>query len=266
MKRTIHSSFVLAAIFALLAGLAGCSGDDDSPTGPTSEQPPVLPDAARLSVDLGFFTPGADLDKAFGHQNFYNAYLRAIFLTAMTDLVLAPPVAAFALAVDTVPSHQQDGSWIWVYTFVDGDEEAEVRLRGRVDGDRVLWQMFVSFDDVEQALWFDGTTALDGDAGTWTFYDVAHGGVASGRVTWLQEGDHHELALEALAGADAGDTLTFSRTGDQARIDFADSISGETFFIRWNEADGTGSLRVPDYNGGEEACWDEDQWDVECAI
>ena len=40
--------------------------------------------------------------------------------------------------------------------------------------------------------------------------------------------------------------------------------TGTDWDIIWNEADGSGSLRVPDYNDGVRACWDTNQFDVEC--
>ncbi len=263
MKRTPTLATSLLVILALLAGLGGCSSDDQT-TAPT-EQAPTLPDPAQLSVNLDFFADGAGLSgKAFGHQNFYNAYLRAVIVGATTDLVLAPPVAAFSLALHTVPNHQQDGSWIWVYTFVDGSDEAQVRLRGTLDGDAVIWEMRVSYGTVDQKLWFDGSTQNEGDTGHWTFYDIEQGGMACATLDWTNDGDFHQLTLAALSGVDAGDSLALARDGDDARIDFTDASAEATFFIRWNEADGTGSLQVPDYNNGEEACWDENQWDVDC--
>ncbi len=278
MNRRHHRSPLLALTlaFTVLASvlLAGCSnGVDLDPAAPRNESAPALPDASKLAVDLGFFAGGAEAAKTAGHANFVNAYLRAVLVEAMTDLVLAPPVAAFALAVNTVPSYQDDGSWIWVYTFVDGDQEAQVRLRGLPDrdaqGDLVRWQLRVTLHDahhdLERALWFDGTTRRDGDEGAWTFYDLDQPAApAAASLTWNDTAARHELHLEALQGADAGDALTFSVTGPENRIDFSEGGSDATWFIRWDATDGTGSLQVPDYNGGREACWDAQQYDVEC--
>ena len=71
--------------------------------------------------------------------------------------------------------------------------------------------------------------------------------------------------LAALTGEDAGTSIAFTADGDLSRIDLVDGPTGDESFIRWNEATGAGSLLVPDYNGGEEACWDEEQWDVDCS-
>lgn len=276
-RRTLRRRLTppLAAALAITCLLlAGCgNGADVNPVTPPAAVAPALPDAAKLAVDLGFFADGAQAAKASGQANFFNAYLRAVLVGAMTDLVLAPPVAAFALAVDTVPSRQDDGSWIWVYTFVDGDQEAQVRLRGLPDrdaqGDLVRWQMRVTLHDahhdLERALWFDGTTRRDGNEGDWTFYDLDQPAApAAASLTWNHTAARHELHLEALQGPDAGDALTFSVAGPEHRIDFNDGGSDATWFVRWNALDGTGSLQVPDYNGGREACWDEQRYDVEC--
>lgn len=272
---TRHPAFVLG-LAALLLGsvlLAGCGTDSTGPD-PNAATAPTLPNPEGLKVDLGFFTQaGKSLDvnspDKFGRANFTNAYLRAVIVGAMTDLVLTPPVAAFALALHTTPNHQPDGSWIWIYTFVNGAEEAQVRLRGELMGDEVAWQMRVTahdaHHDLNQALWFDGTTRNDGADGQWTFYDLDQPAApAAAELEWHHATSAHELTLRALLGDDAGDALTFSVQGPESRIDYTDASTSAAWYLRWNAIDGTGSLRVPEYNGGLEACWDAQQYDVDC--
>lgn len=267
----IASAMMLAAS-ALLAGLmlGGCSDDslqapglDDDP--PAQAAPPALPDPAQLNIDVSFFDEGAQ--KTIGRQNFHNAYLRAVIVTAVTRLVLVPPVSAFALALHTVPTPQPDGSWIWVYTYVRGAHEVQIRLRGKVEGDEVAWALRLTApaENLYDALWFDGATREDGDIGRWTFYDLnLPQRPAAAAVTWHNHPGGHELSLEALRGADAGDVLTFTETGDQRRIEYFDAQQEDVWFIRWDESDRTGSLRVPDYRNGQESCWDEQLYDVDC--
>ena len=274
MRTHRHPALVLAATAILgLALLAGCS--DDSPTlpggGQQQEQAPALPDPGLLTVDLHFFDTAQPLAKAIGHQNFYNAYLRAIIVSAYTGLVLAAPVEAFALALNTTPAPQSDGSWLWVYTWSQDGNEAQVRLRGAPGDDgSVAWELRVTYDEngvhYDQELWFDGNTADDGHTGDWTFYDFQQADrPAVATVSWSgTDEDHNQLHLAALAGDDAGDSITFTADGDERRIDYVDAPEALTWFVRWNEADGTGSLQVPDYNDGQEACWDEQQFDVAC--
>ena len=125
--RTIH----LALIAGLAFGSAGCL--QETPLGPDPDpetaQAPALPSAERLAFDFAFFQEPAAPDRA-SRQNFFNAYIRAAVANAVTHLVLVPPVAAFSLALHTVPSPQEDGSYLWIYTWVNGAEERQVRLRG----------------------------------------------------------------------------------------------------------------------------------------
>ncbi len=267
--RTQLRNILLLTVAAAILALAGCS--EDTPLGPTAEpqaEAPILPDAEMMSVDLGFFDQGKDYDKAAGRQNFFNAYLRAVIVTGMTEMVLAPPMAAFSLAIHTVPSYQPDGSWLWIYTVVNGEQEIQIRLRGTISSDHVDWEMRVTALDegFENELWFDGTTRDNGNTGHWTFYDAGQSGAPAGELYWENRFDANTLRIVALAGDDTGDELIFSEDGNLHRIDHHDAGTGDDSFIRWNETDGTGSLMVPDYNGGVEACWDENQFDVDCSI
>ena len=60
-----------------------------------------------------------------------------------------------------------------------------------------------------------------------------------------------------------GDTLTFTEDGPTSSIELFDASADLTSSIIWHR-DGTGSLTVPDYNGGATACWDTHQVNVAC--
>lgn len=267
-KNHINKTLLILVLAGLMLAQAGCS--EDTPLAPENNntaQAPVLPDPQRLSLDLGFFADGKSADKSQNH--FFNAYLRAIIVTAMTELVLAPPVAAFSVALHTPPSHQADGSWIWVYTHVQGQQEVQIRLHGLVLEDSVQWSLYVSDNNpahpIDNELWFDGTTANEGEEGAWTFYDFnLDGKPAVAELQWGEGEQGSYLSLTALEGEDAGTVLTYLEDGPLCAIEFQSLEDENPWFIRWNEDDGTGSLQVPDYNYGEPACWDSNQQDTFC--
>ena len=124
--RTGTGLLALAALMMLFAlNLGGCSDENASPTALPQTTAPILPDPAELQFDFSFFDKAADLDKNDGgiHENFVNAYLRAVLLGAIAELTLAPPVATFSAALHTVPVAQDDGAWIWSYDWNDYNKQ-----------------------------------------------------------------------------------------------------------------------------------------------
>lgn len=263
----IRSSRALAlvTIGAMLATQIGCS--DESPTAAPAGDAPVLPAPERLTFDFDFFQEPSTLERA-SKANFFNAFVRAHVASAVTHLLVVPPVAAFSLALHTVPSPQDDGSYLWVYTWVHGAEEAQIRLRGTPLGaGRAAWELRVAnnVDGWANELWFEGETWTDGAEGAWSFHDFEREGqpvVAS--LAWGHDADGDFLRLEDELD-NAGDSLEYREDGSRRSFTLEDADAPDlSWYVRWNEADGTGSLRAPDYNGGNPACWDERQNDTEC--
>jgi hypothetical protein len=253
----------------LVAG-SGCL--DDGGTGPDSpadpSQPPALPSAERLQFDFGFFdeTP-SELERS-AYDNFFNAYVRAAVAGAVTELLVAPPVAAFALALHTPPSPQDDGSWLWIYTWSDGTDDVQIRLRGRALGnDRVEWELRVTNPaiGVEKELWFAGETWNDADAGWFVFTDFEEAGdPETGRLDWGADSEGEFLKLTDL-WSNPGDSLEYREKGSARGFTWTDADASDLdWYVRWDAVTRAGSLRAPDYNGGEKACWDEDLRDTVC--
>ncbi len=269
LKRKL--SMVLVAMMVFTA--AGCN--TTAPTEPAGNNPGTgsedenltMPAAEKLNFDFSFFE-GANKQMQQSKANFFNAAVRVAVIKVVTQFVLAPPVTAFSLAIHTFPSYQDDGSWLWVYTWVDGDEEAQIRLRGKNEGDHVDWELRVKALDadppIDNEIWFDGETWNDADKGIWNFHDPAlDGNPVVATLEWMHDGDEEELIFTDL-NENQGDELAYRKDGDQHKIEFNDASTDDVWFIQMNEAEGTGSLRAPDYKDGEEGCWDEDQEDVEC--
>ena len=128
---------------------------------------------------------------------------------------MTPPVSAFAVALHTVPSPQDDGSYLWIYTWVNGDEEAQIRLRGRqVDASRVEWEMRVSstYYGFENELWFEGETWSDANEGVWRFHDAERDGAHVARLEWGADAEGNFLRLvDTLDHPD--DSLEYPRRG-----------------------------------------------------
>lgn len=259
------AAVALALLMMIL--LSGCSDDDASPTAAGPSTAPTLPEAAQLTFDFSFFDAAEGLDKtAAGHANFINAYLRAVVLDASARLVLAAPVAAFAAAVNTMPTPADDGSWVWIYTWDHAGQRVGVLLRGRPDGQVVHWELsLLAKSDPTGVLWFSGTTTPVGHEGRWTFRDLeTPDHPECGQINWgATSAGGRYLEFVSLDEHAYGDRLRFAEEPVESAITFQPGDGADECFIRW-DATRAGSLRVPDYNGGQEACWDGDLLDVDC--
>lgn len=265
--RTGTSLILLLAVTALMMlQLVGCSDADITPTNVETATAPVLPEADQLMFDFSFFDTANQLDKAaYNHDNFLNAYLRTVLLQAMAHLVLAPPVTAFSAAIHTVPEAQDDGSWLWSYTWESHDGPVNILLRGMPATEVVQWDLSLVPGGSEMEYpWFSGTTNGDGEEGHWVFRNLdTEGFPVSGEISWGQNETGDYLEFVSLEDEEYGDTLRFTDNHPDYRIDFIPGDAEILSFIRWN-ADGSGSLMVPDYNEGNEACWNTDLVDTLC--
>ena len=105
--------------------------------------------------------------------------------------------------------------------------------------------------------------------GFWVFTDFRREGDPDVlRVDWTAASESDaRLDLENIdaANPDFGDELGYLTEGSGRSMEFFDASNDMTWDIRWNQADGSGSLMVPGYNGGQRSCWDENQEDTSCA-
>ncbi len=293
-RHLIYRCGVCLAIVIALFGLQACSGDND-PAAPPVERAPALPDASTMTLDLSFFD-SAPVDRASiaaggpllvqtvtGKENFINGAVRVYFVELVFWAALQPPVAAFALAIHSVPQLQDDGSWLWTYIYVENELEYQIFLYGTDAGNHSEWRMEVSTNNpampLDHFVWFTGEAMKAESSGYWQFYEPVTGpaeaaasglarspGIQSVRIDWLNglDGTHELTVLNNMPGGkDEGDHLVFSGSPAMSAVEFTD-VSGPLIYnVTWYR-DGSGSIEVPDYNNGEKACWDTHQNDAVC--
>lgn len=282
--RLKHSLATLALVVVF-----GCSNDATSPSQNTGASAPALPSSSTMTFDLEFpasdqanvsddeiraGTPGAATLAAAGdRQNWINAFVRATYIVLTTYDYLEEPAAAFALAIHSVPQRQDDGSFLWTYIFVDqkADIEYEIFLYGLEGDEAVSWRLEVSSDDpalpLDHFVWFTGESSKSDRSGYWQFYAPVDptNGTETARIDWQEQPGDKRLTITVNGSGlpNEGDVLDFHHTRAQSTIEYTDASAGATSDITWYP-DGSGSLAVPDYNGGAQACWDAHQLDAAC--
>lgn len=268
MKRTnpILGRLTTGAVALLL--LAGCG---ETTTVPGAEAP-ALPPAQSMAMDLSFFGDGSApgvTDLAGTKLNFLNAAVRVAFLNVAVVTVLTPPTLAFEAAVHTRPSRDDDGSYLWIYTWLDHGKDYQIRLRGIPEGDHVDWELQVRLPGEDPELWFSGRNYVNRNEGYWVFRDFTLAGDPEVvRIDWqVNAVDDAFLDITNIhaGSAEEGDEIAYRVDGVMRSVEFHDASAAADFEILWDESDGSGSLQVPDYNHGERACWDSNRDDVVCA-
>ncbi|MFH1313760.1 MAG: hypothetical protein ABIJ00_11125 [Candidatus Eisenbacteria bacterium] len=284
------------AVLLVFVSFTGCSMEDTggSPGVPT---PPELPSISTMTMNTSLFQ-SSEVDtetlalSGYGQAgamlglgsklNFFNAATRVLFLDLVILVGAVQPVAAFALAGQSIPQPQGDGSWLWTYIFVDQEGEHSIFLYGKNMGTYTEWRMEVSSTEApaptDHFLWFEGEVQQDQCSGYWQFYrpveELAAGatdmlaspGIQCIRIDWEhREGDEQELAflLNEPGAPWEGSTLIFSETPAVSSVDFFDSSISDGGVITWYP-DCSGSIEWFDYRDGEKQCWDSLHDDTVC--
>lgn len=73
-------------------------------------------------------------------------------------------------------------------------------------------------------------------------------------MEWLTNGVDGEFGYGATSGENAGDWVVYSDLAGIHRIDAYDEATDEHAWVEVTE-DQSGSVRLANFNAGEEACW-----------
>lgn len=248
-----------------------CSDDPSAFT----DEPPELPPVASMDVDMATLT-GSTLAKTATTQSsdyYIQAVFRAGIIKKVIDTNLLIPKNLLIAAGDTVAQLNNNQQWEWNYSYTANTGDFAVRLVAeRIASSVVNWSFFVTADhlELENHLLFAGTTENEGQEGTWTYNSLQDSENAQqlSEINWsIEEEEHIELRLDILSDRSvaAGSYIDFSFDGVQKILEYYDAGEDRTTNIAWNVDTKAGHIIAPDINNGEEACWDEQQENVNCS-
>ena len=269
--RTLRQTVSLLLVLSLIVWVA-C---EKNPIDNEKKEPPVLPPSESMQFDLSLFN-NSPLQKAtvFSKQNFTNAALRLFVINTVVSVELAVPVIVFAAAASQTPELQSDGKFHWVYSITNGGNTFEADLAGWIDipNKQAVWEMYISSNNLKpplnKFLWYTGRSEIDTPSGYWLFYDPEQptASVEAVRIDWtIVSEDDRTLTFTGLQeGSEIeGDTLNYRWQGTLRSVTLYDAAEEKTVLIHWDAETGAGCLTDPNYNEGQESCWDENQNDIE---
>lgn len=263
----------LFAIYLVAASLLMISCQDS--TNSLNEQPPQLPPVESMNMDFSAFDEdtGANLTaENESYTHFLNASIRAMVMKAVVNSNLAIPKALLNAAENVEPELTDDGEWTWSYSNDANGNSFEVELVATSGNNgTVLWQMYVTNSalDIDDVLFFEGDVETDGSAGSWTYYALfgEEAGSAVSQTTWnAVSEDQIDLRLEVLTDRNnnLGDYIEYSFNSPVKIATYYNAGEDQTTKIEWNSESYEGYFIAPNYNNGEQACWDSNFQNVEC--
>lgn len=261
----------ISGILCVLLLVISCKDNPSS----VSEEPPEVPSATTMEMDLSEFESQQKSNQAQtqSNDNFSRAVGTAIIMKAVVDFNLAIPKALLTAAANADAELNEDEKWEWDFSKQAGDTTYAVRLVAeRESEDSVNWSFYVTNSEagLDDQLFFSGTTNADGTEGTWMYYNLQNTDSQEqvSQIEWSVNGeDDVELRLEVTSDRNnhQGDYLDYSFDGTLKTAVYYDNSEDQETRLQINVDSKVGFITAPDYNNGDQACWDGNYQDVSCS-
>jgi hypothetical protein len=253
----------------LFLGIGIFSCKDNEP------EAPILPPQSAFVADFSDFNSSG---KIFVKETFDSWAFSAVNVTVWSVIVnvgLAVPVASYVEAVKNHdPLYQSDNTWLWTYDFNVGLATYTAKLFGTIDGENVIWEMYISkTGDFTDFLWYKGTCDINATQGTWILYNNPDDATELLEITWNNNTDgtgNIKYMNVVPGGPENGGYIAYGNDleGDfNAWYDIYNKGLDNLTKIEWNIETKNG--RVSDFDHfADDAwhCWNESLYDYDCPL
>jgi len=256
-----------AMVIGLL--LVGCGTTEPEDPG----DPPVLPLLESLVFDTETFpsssgaaAPRAPARQSPGGTHHTAAAWRVLAINVGVALHLAVPVGTWGALVSERPTFE-NGQWHWTASRDVLGVPYTGDLTAYEDAGDVVAEVRISSPAVQDFLWYRGRARSGGATGQWEIFDanVPSTPTVVATIDWSHpSSDVWTLTFTAVGGPNPGDQLTYEVDGTHREISWYDASEDVTAVIEWNALTRDGSIMVPGYNNGAQACWDGTLQNVAC--
>ena len=255
---------VLGVVF-LVTGCDSSSSDGDAP-------PTIAPEAFVLDTEL--FSQDTSATKVQPGVHFTAAAFRVwpVSLIISANLVLPALIAQEALATDPF---LEDGAWTWFALTSFNDQPYSFSLVGTPSVSALEWSLNVNqLDQETQELQssfqlVQATTDGTGKNGSWSLFYPGNDSTSQNvlNATFDLSADSMKTVtfdVPATASSNAGDQVRYETMGSVRTFRWSQVATSIEHVITWDSASGAGSITATNYNGGVQACWNQDLDDVPC--
>ena len=258
---------LISFILVILITLNSCKESNE----PKDEPPSIPPSSASFVIGFDDFNQVALAKTALPAEK--TNWLRAVSILApwkyIVKVTMAVPVASFVAAMHQKPQQQEDGNWLWAYSF---GQKFSAELCAEITDDMINWDMYISIQDLYSDFhWFSGQSQLDGSAGRWILNSDPNNTQAFLQIDWTfnktdSTGSIRYTALNA--GDNSGSYIEYRRTNDtpyNRYFTLLDLPENYQIDIQWDYTTKAG--RIADslfYEDSNWHCWDASREDIVC--
>jgi hypothetical protein len=276
MKKLLSLLIALAIVNLMFIS---CEKQEDAGT------PPELPPLESMKIDFSKFTVEeksaieTKSTESDTKANYGWASANVFIFNTILAVTLVVPIAAFATSFNQEAEFLGDATWQWKYTVEGFSGNYHARLTGQVRDNDVKWEMYISREGVgafDEFLWYEGTSALDGNSGEWLLYHSADFQEPLLQIDWEKTGEEmgevqytvvRELTDDRSDNPNYGSYIKAGKTDNEynAYYTIYQADSERNVFIEWNTTTFYG--RVMDekwYHDTEWHCWDNQGFDIDC--
>lgn len=252
--------------------VTACNEDNDIDEG----NPPVMPPASSLSPDFNYFLSegGDESGRVEIVSSWVYAATNVTVYSAILGTALAVPVTAYRVALAQDPSFDADQrAWVWTYDVDLGPAGIfGVKLIGALSDDGVAWTGMISKEGLfEDFVWFEGTSALTGDSGSWVLYEGPDKSGAWLSAMWEKsevEGKANVTFTVEKEGDGQGSSLSYSAfaEGDfNRKVIITDTNTENVVTAEWHSTEKNGRVKsLKHFQDEEFHCWDSQLQDADC--
>jgi hypothetical protein len=263
MKKFLSLFLILTVI------LWSCDSDNENDQDPQ----PVMPPEYSMAPNFDDFQTEGNQRNQTIENWFYSAVNVSVYSALLTG-GLAIPVTAFKATISQDPFFDTDaGVWTWESNFSANANDFSIRLTADVVGGNVDWKGYISSNsnNVEDFVWFEGQSNVNGNNGSWTLYESPQNPSAWISTEWSRNEErtvaNADFTIEK-EGELLGSYINYSRDDNSdlnRSVEISNTQTNDLIEIYWNSELKFGRVKSENhFNDTDFHCWDEDLQDVAC--
>lgn len=243
--------------------MSACS---DNSSGVPDDDPPEVPETSPVEVDLSYFNDAdAGSDEEYQTFNMASIYAQTGSAFLFNGLGFG---SVYLTMSENYEADYDDGWWVWTYSYQDENGDFTIKTTARETSSRHEWKVYLSgtFEDDEELdefLFIDGYTTLDGDSGEWSYFIPDQGSTPSLHYEWTITSETEYESNSTIQSDDGEEfTVNYRVDGPEYWLEMNNpQTEGEVVNIYWNTDSGTGYIE----ENGDRQCWDQNYQQTSCS-